>query len=615
MRLLPCVLLLCAPPLWAADVTVVSLFPNNALTVADATQATGLRVDLPLRDCIVQPSTCAELSVLNELDGFSVNPRIAVRFSGPVDPEAVRSLILISPVEAPLDIIGLNQVVWDPATSTLYGKPDRVLDQRRRYRLSVFLPGQQGSSTEFTTMSTTAWLGSVRGHVAAAAPPPITRIATYRLSDIASLTLHQETHVSPAEFTDLTLPVNLVTGVGAIAFGSFPARSYLNTSQTIDQAPTAYDPGPGTGTSQLYFHALLPAAGKPASGYPVIIYGHGLGDSQWGGPSGVASIMGLSGFAIIGINAVGHGFGPDSTVQIHLKNGNTVDLTAGGRSIPDSAGAVAPYGGCVLAAPELGIRDCLRQTAVDLMQLVRVIKTGVDLDGDGTIDLDPNRVYYIGQSLGALYGTLLTAVEPDLPVAALNSGGGSTIDIARWSPAFHSLAQLALGQRHPALLNAGSDFNENYVLRDQPVKVNDVPGAAAIQDFFERLDWAAMPGDPLAFAHLLRKKKILFLFGRGDQTIPNPTESALVREADGRASTWLFRNDLARAQYPGLPENPHAYLTNILSGGPAQAIALATQLQIAGFFVFNGTKIPNPNTQGYEFFEIPGKLPEDLGFQ
>ena len=77
-----------------------------------------------------------------------------------------------------------------------------------------------------------------------------------------------------------------------------------------------------------------------------------------------------------------------------------------------------------------------------------------------------------------------------------------------------------------------------------------------------------------------------------------------------RESTWIFRNDLARAANPSLPANPHAYLTNILSGGIAAAVALATQSQIAAFFVSNGTKISDPNSPGLNYFEVPVKLPE-----
>jgi pimeloyl-ACP methyl ester carboxylesterase len=643
MKLLRSLVLLCAPLIWADGVTVVSMFPSDALTVPDAAQATGLRVNLPLPDCNVQPSTCAEIAVLNQLDGFSVNPRIAIQFSGPVDPNAARSAIVLTPADAPFEVTAINQVIYDPTTFTIYAKPDNVLDQRRQYRLTVscgtgLLTCVSPASTLFTTLSATTWLERARTNLPNTAPllAPNGNPNVFKLSDIRTFTVHQQTNTNPSRFSDLSLPVSLLLGVGQIAFGSFQSPSYLNAQQSIDRGPTSNDPGKGS-ANQIYFHALLPSQGKPAAGYPVVIFGHGLGDSQWGGSSAVAPVMSLSGFAVVSINAVGHGYGPDSTIVMGLKNGQQIQLPAGGRSIPDSSGAIGSTNGCILLTNGVGIRDCLSQTAIDLMQLVRMIKSGVDLDGDGTVDFDPNRIYYVGQSLGSLYGTLVTALEPDLPVAALNVGGGSVVDISRWSPAFQGILDVALGARVPSLLNVGSSsYNENYVLRDQPAKINDVPGAIDIQGYFERIDWASATGDPLAYAPLLRDpqfarlprrfidarlaprhrpaKTILFLFGIGDETVPNPAESALVRAANMRESTWVFRNDLARAANPSLSKDPHAYLTNILSGGVAASVAIATQSQIAAFFTSNGAKISDPNAPGVNYFEVPVTLPETLSF-
>lgn len=602
MKLLKTLLILFVPVMWAADPFVVSLFPSNDQTVADATQATGLRV--------VNQASLA----VNQLDGFSVNPRIAVRFSGPVNTDTVRSTIFLTPADRPFDVIPINQVSYDPQTFTVYAKPDRVLDQQRQYRL--FVAGATGTiaSTTFTTLSVSTWLERARADLPQT-PSSLSIAATYKFSDLLNFTLHQQTHVNPTQFSDTSLPINLIGGVGSITFGTFRSPAYLNAQQMIDNIPTAQDPGPGLAANQIYFHALLPVTPKPAAGYPVVIFGHGLGDTQYGGSSAMALTLAPAGFAIVAINAVGHGYGPLSTVMLRLKNGQQVELPSGGRSIADADGTIQPYGGCILTNGGFGIRDCLRQTSIDLMQLVRTIKSGVDLDGDGSVDLDPNRIYYLGQSLGAMYGTLLTAVEPDLPVVTLNAGGGSAIDIARLSPSFLPLLEKGLG--------LGSNFSDQYVLRDQPVQILDVPGAVALDDALEQLDWANMPGDPLAFAPLLRAsqlqgvpgKRVLFQFATGDETVPNPTESALVRAAGMRQSTWIFRNDRARAAFPSLPANPHSYLTNLFSGAPALSIALSTQTQIAGFFTSNGTTIPDPNAGGLNFFEMPAVLPETLGFQ
>jgi nucleoside-diphosphate-sugar epimerase len=71
----------------------------------------------------------------------------------------------------------------------------------------------------------------------------------------------------------------------------------------------------------------------------------------------------------------------------------------------------------------IGNRDGLRQTVVDLMQLVKEIKARIDVDRDGTPDLSTSRVYYAGQSFGGIYGTPLLALEPDLRAGVVNVAG------------------------------------------------------------------------------------------------------------------------------------------------------------------------------------------------
>jgi hypothetical protein len=262
------------------------------------------------------------------------------------------------------------------------------------------------------------------------------------------------------------------------------------------------------------------------------------------------------------------------------------------------------------------------------MQMVHTIRTGLDLDGDGTVDLDPNRIYYAGQSLGALYGTLLTAVDPNVRAAVLNAGGGTVIDISNTSDQLHPLVREILALHMPSILNAGSDFNANIVLRDQPVKVNTVPGAMVIQDYLERLEWLHAVGDPIPFAPHLKQsplpsvpsKRVLFQIAHGDHTVPNPTNSNLIRAAGGQDSTVMYRHDVAKSVSIGLADNPHAFLVDFRS--PAGlAIALAAQGQMAGYLNTDGNQFPDANSTalevlflGRKVFERPTALPEDFGY-
>jgi hypothetical protein len=356
-----------------------------------------------------------------------------------------------------------------------------------------------------------------------------------------------------------------------------------------------------------------------------VIYGHGFGDSQWGGPSAVAPTLAQSGMATIAINTVGHGFGPQSTVIITDSSGKTTTFNEGGRSVDlNGDGSFDPYEGCIAQSPaQAGMRDCLRQTALDLSQLVRMIRGGLDLDGDGTPDLDPNRIYYVGESLGSMYGTIFSALEPQVRASVLNVGGGTVVDIVRWSNSYHGIAAGLLGARQPSLLNAGNDFNDNYVLPYQPVKVNDVPGAIAIQNALELYEWLESPGDPVYYApHLLssslpgvQAKHILFQLARADTTMPNPATTRLITAANLRTWTWEYRHDLAEAAGLQVPHDPHPFLALFIgiSGSSVQfpsldgiIIGLAAQKQAAGYLAADGLTIPDPNTF------LPGSYPQGL---
>jgi len=77
---------------------VVSAFPSDASTVPDPAQLTGRRVNLPLPDCGVRPTDCNTVRLLNQLDGFDLDPRLAVTFDRAVDPAAVAAGMRVTPV-------------------------------------------------------------------------------------------------------------------------------------------------------------------------------------------------------------------------------------------------------------------------------------------------------------------------------------------------------------------------------------------------------------------------------------------------------------------------------------------------------------------------------------
>src|SRR3954470_14301361 len=119
-----------------AATSVGQLLPTNIYTAPDATQVTGLHVALPQPNCTARPSDCSDVASLDQLDGFNIQPRLTIPFSGAIDLSTVSSstVFLVGPGGAR---VGINQIVWEPATNTLYAESDQQLAQDATYLLVV----------------------------------------------------------------------------------------------------------------------------------------------------------------------------------------------------------------------------------------------------------------------------------------------------------------------------------------------------------------------------------------------------------------------------------------------------------------------------------------------
>ncbi len=651
-------------PLHDPASTATAPFPSNHWTTVDKSQLTNVRVSLPKPDCAVRPSDCADIDVLNTLDGFNLQPRISIPFSGPIDPTSVNSSNVFLVRLPDFQVTGINQIAWEPAANTLHVESDQLLRQHTDYVLVVTTDirdtrgkkikhawvnnarllrgfhgkpqGQIAVASIFTTQSATALLEQVRRQIKASTPAPANFVigdggvrTVFPLTDVTSVRFSMQTNTAPTFVLqpDLT---PFLAGVGSIAFGTFDAPDYETASKVIPAVGTRTGVAAVQGTNRLYFNLFLPPGTAPAGGWPVAIYGHGFTDNKNQTPFLVAGSMARRGIATIAINVVGHGSGPLGTLTVNRVSGAPVVLSAGGRGFDQNGnGAIDTTEGVNAVAPQtlVGNRDGLRQTVIDLMSLVREIEVGVDVDGNGTRDLDPAKISYFGQSFGGIYGTKFLAVEPNVRAGVPNVPGGAIIEIARLSPSFRPLVWLSLVGRAPQLANLPGplQFNENMPLRNLPPLIDTVPGASAIQQLIEWTEWTSQAGNPVAYAPHLRAdplegvpaKSIILQFARGDQTVPNPTTSAIIRAGGIEDRTTLFRNDLAFAADPTFPKNPHTFLTRLpgLAAPGAAAVALAAQDQIAQFFASGGTLTVDPDGAG-PLFETPmvGPPPEDLAF-
>ena len=533
-------------------------FPTDILTQRDSNQLTGRRVNLPFpAGCGPNSleSACSDVALLNQLDGFSLYPQIRLCFSGPITWTTISDGLFIVPLTEFSPWIRATRVVYDQSSNCALAKPEKVLESGKLYALIATsairdaagrpvkadprfissllnlvsgysaqgislsallsqLGGTIAGASVFTTLSATDWIQDARSFVVSDSKSSslVSDLTIANISDLTSITWLAQTKVSGVKSADLipqSPPIRLdrLDGVDRVAIGMFLSPNFLSENFTIPQVPTRTGklktnpyvlplPGVPKGYAPISFHVFLPSGPKPANGWPVAIYGHGMGDNQWtGATTYIASTLAKRGIALIGVEIFGHGYGPASLIQLGYRLRDPAFVPSPGRTIPvDGANFDIAKSGCVVLPGPFATRDCFRQTAVDMFALVKLMTANNGLSSQ--LGLDPSRISYIGQSFGAVLGSMVVATEPRVKTAVLNAGGGPVVDVARMQnpPA---LAQAYLMMRTPPVLTP-----DVYTLpgaSPQPTDDSNAPKA------FDVTEWFNMPGDPRPLHRVSRK--------------------------------------------------------------------------------------------------------------
>jgi Bacterial virulence factor lipase N-terminal len=600
--------------------------------------------------------------------------------------------------DPPGTVVGINQIVWDTFTDTLHVESDELLTQHTRYALIVTnrLRDTEGRPVEasesfrrfrqtvrgeykqalleaihaarglgirerdivtasvFTTQSITSVMERIRDQIKDGTPDPANFLlgpmgerAVFNLLDVASISWRRQTQVDPPAFSPMPIDLDVLEvvpgAVGTIAYGHYVSPDY-------NVHPGEYIPAVGTrtgtpvvqGYNDIYFTLFLPSGPKPEAGWPIALTAGGTTGNQHFTSGNFASKLAANGIAAIGINNVGQGFGRLSTLTVNMTNGSSLTIPDAGRGIDQNGdNVITNVEGSEAAGPwswTISSRDSNRQTVIDLMQLVRLIEVGMDVDGDNVADIDPSRIYFVGASTGSMIGTIFLALEPSVPVGVAAACPGVIPEHARWQPNRRSLIGVALQARTPPLINspglteidgvavAGPHFNENKPLRNRPPVINTIQGAIEIQQALEFAEMASESGlTPVVWARHLREeplpglypKSVIYQFATGDQQAVNPGTTALIRAGNLADRTLYYRHDLAFAQdpSPSMPKNPHLF-----AGSPTAPNALFSEIsrgaqdQIGAFLASDGTLVIHPEPA--QFFEVPisSPLPEDLNF-
>ncbi len=189
---------------------------------------------------------------------------------------------------------------------------------------------------------------------------------------------------------------------------------------------------------------------KPA---PVVLYAHGYTSNKLE-PFGLG-LHGKWGMAVCSIDAVAHGVDVGGDIGMvrfllaGLRLSSLEEALLSGRARDLDGDGTLDEGADMFTAYEFRTRDNLRQTLVDWMTLVRLLRTfgegemldvngdGVperlgDFNADGVPDLGGDEVPFFasGTSLGGLMSSSLAGIEPKVIAAAPISGGAGLVDLS-----------------------------------------------------------------------------------------------------------------------------------------------------------------------------------------
>jgi hypothetical protein len=266
----------------------------------------------------------------------------------------------------------------------------------------------------------------------------------------------------------------------------------------------------------------------------------------------------------------------------------------------------------ILSTDLAATRDHLRQTMLDQLTLEAVLQGCAAAGACGALQLDPARLGYLGQSLGALIGGVSVAMSEGLRTAAFNVGGADWLRILTdtSTPAISCPlvdALIASGVLSGEPWNLGS--NPNALCLGEDWKTD--PG---FLQFASAARWVLDPADPINYAARYGDaRSVLLAEVIGDAVIPNSATrefgAALGLSAEPASisaslppppsvpvltpgSHWLEYHGLDANPALGFPGNAYAHGSLLAPATPSASMAagsgelgtLRLQADTVGFF-------------------------------
>lgn len=452
------------------------IFPDDVFTVDDPDQLTGIRLSLePNTDIELPRSLLPVASIfqnLSELDGFGVNSDILIKVSAPIDSstlppsgegsgQASSSVVIVDLSTDTPEFIDFEHQSFDQReSSTLVISPIPTLSPMGRYGIAVTtrVHDAQGDCIAPSPAMIELLQGQPTDPKLQRVEEPVQELIQV-LIDAGTIEHATELTAGVVFSTQSTVGASLAIAeqipdldleyrvrdtcetrtLYRICHGELDAWDFRVDGLLIDD----HNPSPQMEyTIPVIVYLPLDPNPTPTSPYPTLIYGHGLSGGRTQAQS-LAQVIAPLGFAVVAIDAVKHNEHPDTPKAeppMNVLEFFGIDLTSG-----------------TLFEPRY-FRDNLRQSTYDKLQLLQVLRGGIDADGDDTPDLGTDFFGYFGLSMGGIMAPEFAAFAPEAQVVVAVVPGARMGRLVANSDAFAMALDLFFANAHEAdlaLLYAG----------------------------------------------------------------------------------------------------------------------------------------------------------------
>ena len=284
--------------------------------------------------------------------------------------------------------------------------------------------------------------------------------------------------------------------VGGVLTGAFMSPNFISNPLAGHFEKGADGKFVQFGDNVVPFILVVPKGTGP---FPVVVFQHGLTRTKMD-VFAIANTFASVGIATISMDLVLHG----DRAGDYMNNET-------GELVPD--GQLDPSGALFLNLVYVRTaRDNIRQSNLDQMMLVKMLKTGIDYTEDSVPDLLPAGFTYAGQSLGGMTGTNLMALCGDIKTAVLNVPGGNISALLINSPAFAPVINAKLAEN--GIVAGTPEYAQFWLL------------AQTVIDAADPINYApyVLSGEISGV-----EKYVLMQEAIGDQVVPNISGDALAR--------------------------------------------------------------------------------------